>query len=74
MAGSPLYKVYTADNEYIASVKHPEFGAVLLASLTENATLRFGHRKVLWTEGKDGYSADSYDKVVALSIERMKEG
>lgn len=71
MAASPKWKVYTADNIYIASVKHPEYGAMLLASISQDgATLRYGHVAIVWTEGIDGHAAESYDRVSEVAFKR----
>ena len=65
MGASPPWKVYRANNEYIASCKLPEYAAMILAGLGEDgATIRLGHRNVAaWTEGKDGHAFESYDVV-----------
>ncbi len=61
MAYSPRFKVYTADNEYVAACKHAEDAAAIVASY-EGGTIRDGHRKVLWREGSEETSSgDSYD-------------
>ena len=67
MAASPSWKVYTAAGEYIAAVKLPEYGAMILAGLGQDgATLRFGHGRggIYWTEGSESFPAnESYDGV-----------
>jgi len=63
MSASPAWKVYTRDGEYVASVKHPTLGAMICAGLGEGTTIRLGHRRIVWTEGEDGQSSDSYDMV-----------
>lgn len=73
MAASPIWKVYTSYGEYIASVKWPAYGAMLLASLDQpGATLRYGHNQIVWTEGTDGKAFDSYDIVVKVALSRKK--
>jgi hypothetical protein len=67
MAASPRFKVYAADGEYRGSLKYVEDAAALVALLGRGATIRDGHRKVVWTEGVDGDAADSYD-TVALHV------
>jgi len=74
MASSPIWKVYTADNEYIASVKHPMYGAMLLTGLGQpNATLRYGHNKIVWTECIDGNALESYDYVTEICLKRASD-
>jgi hypothetical protein len=77
MAMSPLWKVYRADGEYIASVRSPEYGAMILASLDETgATIRRGHssaRAAYFTEGKDGHAAESYDAVAKICYARSRQ-
>ena len=70
MAGSPVWKVYDELGTYIASVKSPAYGAMILAG-TGGGTLRFGHNRVVWREGVDGQACESYDKVNAVAHERM---
>ncbi len=72
MAASPRWKVYRADGEYIASVKDPMLGAMLLAGLSEEgATIRLGHSRVAWTEGVDGNAGESYDTVAEVICGRV---
>lgn len=71
MGYAPQWKIYTSDNEYVASVKNTE-GAGLLANLYgKGTTIRFDHRKVVWTEGVDGRAADSYDFVNEIIMGRV---
>jgi hypothetical protein len=71
MASAPIWKVYTKDGDYIASVKHPMFGAMICAGMgQEGTTIRWGHAKVVWTEGIDGRAAESYDAVADLCHRR----
>ena len=45
MAGSPKLKIYTAENEYIASCKYAE-DAIQLAQLNGNgSTVRYNHSR-----------------------------
>ena len=72
MAKTHSWKVYKADNEYIASAKHPEYAAMVLAGLGQDgATIRLGHAKknTVWTEGVDGHAWESYDQVVDTAFE-----
>lgn len=65
MANAPQFKVYTADNEYIAACKHPGDAAAILALHGEGASIRRGHAKrdTLWVEGEDGWAGESFDEV-----------
>jgi len=65
MAQSPRYKIYDAAGEYQASVKDLTLAGGLMAILGEGATVRDGHRLVIYTEGIDGDSGNSYDDVAA---------
>ena len=75
MAASPEFKVYSADNEYLAAFKYVEHAAMLLAGLSERgATIRHGHSKrgIGWTDGVDGEVAESYDTVANTVFSRCK--
>lgn len=63
MAGTPPYKIYTADGEYVASVAYLEDAAAFAAFRGDGTTVRLAHAKrwTLWTEGKDGHAGESYD-------------
>ncbi len=66
MAGSPAYKVFNRDREYIAACKHVQDAACLCALWGEGATIKHSGR-IVWREGVDGHAADSYD-VVATHV------
>ena len=70
MAGSPRFKVYDAAGNYVGCVKHPSDAAMLVASYGEGATIRDGHRTVVWLEGADGLAAESYDAVAETVFAR----
>lgn len=72
MAGSPRYKVYSADNDYRGSLKDPSEAAAVVSLLGPGATIRDGHSKsdTVWTEGVDGLAADSYDAVAEAVFSR----
>lgn len=68
MAATPRYKIFTPENEYIASCKYPEDAAVLIANLGNGSQIRDGHTKVVWNEGAEEQSAaESYD-FVAITV------
>ena len=72
MAASPQFKVYDDRGEYRAAFKYLEDAASLVALLAEGTTIRYGHRKVLWTEGSESQSAaESYDYVAELAHKRL---
>jgi len=74
MAASPTYKLYTTHNEYVAACKYLEDAAVLVAFLGDGATIRAGHRAVLWTEGAETQSAsESYDHVLDVCLAREEQ-
>ena len=70
MACSPKWKVYDAAGNYQASCKEPEACAFLIGLYGEGATVRYGHRLIVWFEGKEKCSAaDSYD-TASLTMQR----
>lgn len=74
MAASLLYKIYNADNEYVAACKFAVDAAAVVSNWGVGATIRYGHSKkcILWTEGKETeYAGNSYDFVSATCIRRL---
>ena len=74
MAGSPRFKVYTADQRYIGCLVHLEDAAAMVALQGAGATIRDGHAKrtTLWTEGSESISAgESYDEAATIMNERI---
>ena len=69
MAASPRFKVYSATDEYVAAVKYAEDAAALAMLHGEGATIRDGHRKVIWTASG---SMASYDEVAEVIYERIE--
>lgn len=67
MAGTPQFKIFSAGNEYVASIKYLEDAAAFVSIQGEGATVRNGHAKkdTLWTEGVDGNAGESYDETAA---------
>tara|TARA_Y100000310_G_C20360842_1_gene658904 strand:- start:58 stop:282 length:225 start_codon:yes stop_codon:yes gene_type:complete len=73
MAAAPYWKVYTADNEYIASTKLPDYAAILVAGIgVEGTTIRKGHSKggIVYTDFVDGIASNSYDAVAEICYAR----
>lgn len=74
MAGSPSWKVYTADKEYVASCKYPEHGAAIVTNLGDGSTIRYGHKHIVWTEGKEIIPAgESFDEVAKVCFSRIPD-
>jgi len=72
MAGSPDWKVYDKNGKYIAACKEPSDAAALVALYGNGATLRYGHRLILWTEGAESQNANnSYDYVAVTVQDRL---
>lgn len=71
MAAAPAWKVYSPSGDYIASCKAPVFAAMIVASLGDGATIRWGHRQIVWTEGQEAIPAgESYDVVAQTCYDR----
>ena len=72
MAAAPALKIYTPEGEYVAAVKEVMGAAVLVGAYGEGSTIRMGHSKkmILWTEGKDGEAAESYDTAGEIMAQR----
>jgi len=71
---SPQWKIYTVDGEYVASTKHTEGASLLMDLYGEGSTIRYDHRKIVWTEGLDGNAAQSYDSTAELIRKRLYGG
>ncbi len=63
MASAPRWKVYSAGGEYRASCKHLDDAAALVVKLGHGATIRDGHKAVVWAQGVTGDAGESYDAV-----------
>ena len=75
MSAAPRFKVYNPDGEYVAACKFAEDAAAIVAAYGDGATIRYGHRKVVFREGSEGASAGdsydaSYDAVAAIVYSR----
>ena len=72
MAGAPVFKVYDAQKKYQAAVKEVEAAALLMNLYGDGATIRYGHGKVVWTEGAEEQPAgESYDFVGDTIVKRL---
>lgn len=73
MAGTPRFKIFNPQKQYIAACKHLEDAAALAALNGNGATIRDGHSLVVWKEGFEEFSAaESYDRVAEIAWERIK--
>ncbi|MDG6912589.1 MAG: hypothetical protein JRN35_05850 [Nitrososphaerota archaeon] len=74
MGSSPSWKVYR-QKEYIASCSHPLYAAMIVAGIGGgDVTIRFGHRFVVWSEGREIIPAsESYDVVAEVCQKRAQE-
>lgn len=70
--GTLLWAVHNVDGKRVASLKHAEDAAALVATMADGSTIR-RHRRVLWTEGKEAFpAAESYDGVANVMSERLQ--
>jgi len=73
MAKSPDWKIYDSDGEYQAACKDLLRAIQIIALFEDGATVRYGHKIVVWTEGSDGRAADSYDDAADIAIKRLND-
>ncbi len=72
MAASPKYKVNNDNGEYIASFKHAEDAARFVMGM-DGYTVTLDHRRKLWIEGREAFSAaESFDGAAAIMWAREK--
>ena len=72
MAASPRFKVYDESGEYQGCVKDLVLAAALVSTLGAGATIRDGHRTVIWREGhEDDWAGNSYDVCADVCAERI---
>lgn len=75
MAGTPKWKVYSPDGEYIAATRYAEDAAALVAVRGDGATIRWNHGSVVWREGAEKQPAgESYDYVAQTVAHRITKG
>ena len=72
MASSPEWKVYDRHGTYQAAVKEPEAAAALVSWYGDGSTVRHGHSRVVWTEGRtnDGPAGMDYDGTATIIMAR----
>ncbi len=72
MAGSPDWKVYSVNGEYIASCKYAEDAAALVSVQGNGASISYRHGRKLWIEGHEAIPAgESYD-TVSVTVEARR--
>lgn len=71
MGVSPKWKVYDANNQYVASVRDTEGASLLMDLYGDGSTIRLDHKRIVWTEGKDGRASLSYDQTAIKIRERL---
>jgi hypothetical protein len=71
MGASPKWKVYDANNQYVASIRDTEGASLLMDLYGDGSTIRLDHRRIVWTEGKDGRASQSYDETAIKIQERL---
>ena len=72
MAATPVWKIYNEDAEYVAACTYPEDAAALV-SIT-GGTVRYDHRRTVWTEGSEEFSAcQSYDGAASIMRDRLNK-
>jgi hypothetical protein len=71
MGASPKWKVYDANNTYVASVRDTEGASLLMDLYGNGSTIRLDHKMIVWTEGKDGRASLSYDDTATKIQKRL---
>ena len=69
------FKIYSVDDEYIASAKYPIHAATLIG-INASGTVRDGHKKkdIIWNEGFEEFSAaESYHGAALIMVERIEK-
>ena len=69
MAASPPYKIYHGGT-YEGCCKDPVAAAVLSEWYGNEAEVRYGHRRTVWTESADRARGLSHDDIGSLIRER----
>lgn len=66
------YKVYAEDGEFLASCRYVIDAATIVGAMGAG-TIRFEHRRIVWREGSEDFSAaESYDGVEAIIRDRIE--
>lgn len=72
LGGSPKWKVYNPDGEYIAACRYVEDALFLMAFNGDGSVIKFDHRVLVWTEGKEETRAsESLDRAAVICDERL---
>ncbi len=73
MAETPPWKVFNPSGVYIASCKHAEDAAAIVASYGDGAAIWYRRDFNVWTEGSEAVGAgESYDAVAKTCHRRMR--
>lgn len=69
------FQVHGPDGQWVALIKDPTIGAMIVAGLGDGATIRMMNEKtVVWHEGREHQSAaESYDEVHEVVMRRFYE-
>lgn len=74
MTGTPKFKVYSPDREYIGCAKYAVDAAALVSLQGDGATVKHKHGKIIWREGGEEISAgESYDRAVRIMHRRIDD-
>ena len=72
MAASPPWKVFNPSGEYVASCKHAEDAAAIVAAYGDGAKISYRRDFTAWHEGKEeGAASESYDIVRRVCHRRL---
>jgi hypothetical protein len=74
VAATPSLEIFSAEGEYVASVKYFDDAACLISFYGDGAQVRSGHGKkeILWTEGSESFPAgDNYNGAVDIMASRL---
>lgn len=69
MASSPDWKVYDSMKVYQGCAKEPEAAAVMAEWYGDGSTVRYGHKRIVWTHGVD--ELGSWDSFIDVIDERV---
>lgn len=69
---TPPFTVYNPQGEYIAACKYSEDAAALVRRQGEGATIRYRHKRTVWTHGAEP-NDDGRDDTAAIIMHRRLE-
>jgi len=70
MRSTPEWTVYDRDGGYQAACKEVQAAAACLG-LYPGGTIRHGHKHIVWTDTRDGDTAEDYDLVAQVAYQRL---